>query len=43
MYGYVFGAAKSGIWHAWDEESMIYPGYTPTGARLWACGMFASW
>lgn len=31
MYGYVFGAAKLNIWHKWDEASMIYPGYMPTG------------
>jgi hypothetical protein len=40
MYGYVFGAAKLGIRHRWDEQSMIYPGYRPTGggrARLARC------
>ncbi|KAI8477380.1 MAG: hypothetical protein J3K34DRAFT_398046 [Monoraphidium minutum] len=31
MYGYVFGAASLNISHVWDETSMIYPGYTPTG------------
>lgn len=33
MYGYVFGAASLGIRHRWDESSMIYPGYRPTGKR----------
>ena len=33
MYGYVFGAAKAGLWHKWGDEFMLYPGYTPTGAR----------
>ena len=31
MYGYAFGAASLGIRHAWDEESMVYPGYAPVG------------
>jgi hypothetical protein len=31
MYGYSFAAAKLGLRHCWDEESMIYPGYTPAG------------
>jgi hypothetical protein len=34
MYGYVFGAAKLGIRHRWDEQSMIYPGYRPTGEEM---------
>eukprot|EP00879_Flechtneria_rotunda_P011174 GHRR01011672.1.p1 GENE.GHRR01011672.1~~GHRR01011672.1.p1 ORF type:complete len:475 (+),score=141.48 GHRR01011672.1:1450-2874(+) len=29
MYGYSFGAAKSGIWHIWKEDFMLYPSYTP--------------
>ena len=32
MYGYAFGAAKAGVWHAWDDTSMIYPSYEPGGA-----------
>jgi hypothetical protein len=32
MYGYAFGAAKSGVWHRWGEDFMLYPGYTPPGA-----------
>ncbi|GBF90906.1 hypothetical protein Rsub_03761 [Raphidocelis subcapitata] len=31
MYGYAFGAAKAGLSHQSDEESMIYPGYVPQG------------
>ena len=31
MYGYSFGAAKSNVWHYWDPEAMLYPGYEPTG------------
>lgn len=31
MYGYSFGAAKAGVWHKYDEESMLYPGYVPNG------------
>ncbi len=30
-YGYSFGAAKADVWHKWDEYSMIYPGYVPSG------------
>lgn len=33
MYGYSFGAAKAGVWHKYDEESMLYPGYLPSGER----------
>ena len=40
MYGYVFGAAKLGLWHTWDETSMIYPGYAPTGAG--GCGAWGA-
>ncbi|KAF6253042.1 hypothetical protein COO60DRAFT_1628374 [Scenedesmus sp. NREL 46B-D3] len=31
MYGYSFGAAKAGLRHKYDEESMLYPGYMPNG------------
>jgi hypothetical protein len=31
MYGYSFGAAKAGVWHKYDEESMLYPSYMPNG------------
>eukprot|EP00775_Hariotina_reticulata_P010387 gene10387-10545_t len=31
MYGYSFGAAKRNVWHHYDEESMLYPGYMPIG------------
>jgi hypothetical protein len=31
MYGYSFGAAKRNVWHHYDEESMLYPGYMPVG------------
>ncbi|KIZ01491.1 hypothetical protein MNEG_6466 [Monoraphidium neglectum] len=31
MYGYVFAAAKADVWHRWDKEAMLYPGYTPQG------------
>lgn len=31
MYGYSFGAAKAGLWHKYDEESMLYPSYMPNG------------
>eukprot|EP00879_Flechtneria_rotunda_P017349 GHRR01018175.1.p1 GENE.GHRR01018175.1~~GHRR01018175.1.p1 ORF type:complete len:350 (+),score=62.58 GHRR01018175.1:1082-2131(+) len=31
MYGYSFGAAKADVWHRYDEESMLYPGYMPKG------------
>lgn len=32
MYGYSFGAAKAGVWHKSEVESMLYPGYQPVGA-----------
>lgn len=31
MYGYSFGAAKAGVWHKSEVESMLYPGYQPVG------------
>lgn len=31
MYGYSFGAAKANVWHKWDPEVMMYPGYEPAG------------
>lgn len=39
MYGYSFGAAKAGVWHKYDEESMLYPGYMPNGKTRagWWC------
>ena len=36
MYGYSFGAAKAGVWHKYDEESMLYPGYMPSGVHMHA-------
>mgnify|MGYP001810787274 CR=1 FL=1 len=31
MYGYSFGAAKAGVRHRSEVESMLYPGYQPVG------------
>jgi hypothetical protein len=31
MYGYAFGASKANVWHKWDQTSMLYPGYNPSG------------
>jgi hypothetical protein len=43
MYGYSFGAAKAGVWHKYDEESMLYPSYMPNGERdrVRVCGQCA--
>eukprot|EP00197_Chlamydomonas_leiostraca_P011661 CAMPEP_0202878240 /NCGR_PEP_ID=MMETSP1391-20130828/31891_1 /ASSEMBLY_ACC=CAM_ASM_000867 /TAXON_ID=1034604 /ORGANISM="Chlamydomonas leiostraca, Strain SAG 11-49" /LENGTH=283 /DNA_ID=CAMNT_0049560401 /DNA_START=177 /DNA_END=1025 /DNA_ORIENTATION=- len=31
MYGYVFAAAKSNVWHKWNLHTMHYPTYPPSG------------
>lgn len=38
MYGYSFGAAKSGVWHTWGQDYMLYPTYTPQRKREAAAG-----
>jgi hypothetical protein len=40
MYGYSFGAAKAGVWHKYDEESMLYPSYMPNGEGVGQQGSF---
>jgi hypothetical protein len=40
MYGYSFGAAKANVWHKFNQDFMLYPGYTPhselTPAACWS-------
>jgi hypothetical protein len=30
MYGYSFGAARANVWHKFQHDFMLYPGYTPS-------------
>ena len=34
MYGYIFGAARAGVSHIVRRDTMLYPGYAPTGGSL---------
>ena len=34
MYGYIFGAARAGVSHIVRRDTMLYPGYSPSGGAL---------